>query len=198
MRRVTAACVGVALVGALACGKESAPREGSPRSGEVRGASGGSKAVGKDLTQAAEGEPYVVKLERSACYGVCPVYTVEIDRDGSVRYDGARYVRERGKHASNIPAADADALAARFTKIGFFHLTWKDPCDRVSTDHASATLTYVAGGRKRTVRDYLGDACVPQALRDLEDEVDRVAKTSAWTKCPTRATAAGEMDFCDR
>ena len=42
-----------------------------------------------------------------------------------------------------------------------------------ATDNPTSTLTLVHGGRKRTIRDYHGNECMPPVLRELEAEVDR-------------------------
>jgi hypothetical protein len=49
-------------------------------------------------------------LERTACYGFCPDYTVEVRGDGMAIYEGRNFVRVRGKHMGRIPKAAVDAL----------------------------------------------------------------------------------------
>jgi hypothetical protein len=44
----------------------------------------------------------VNRLERTACYGTCPAYSVEIRGDGSVHYDGRAFVAVRGDHSESI------------------------------------------------------------------------------------------------
>jgi hypothetical protein len=205
-----ARCVGVlAIAAAIGCGKHTTPSvEGSPRgdaglearrdgdaggdaggagsSGPLAGVDGGGDAgapgLGEDRSEPAGDVRYVVRLERSACYGTCPVYGVEIDASGAVRYQGTRYVRVRGKKDVKIPPATVADLADKLRAAGFFRLAWKDPCDRVATDNATVTVTFVDGGHKRTIEDYHGNMCMPATLRELEDAIDRVAGTAAWTK----------------
>ncbi len=155
------------------------------------GARGGdSRFLGKDRSEPAAGERFLVKLERSECYGLCPAYVVEIGSDGAVAYDGKAFVALRGRATSRIDRAATAALAERFEKEGFFQLAWKDPCGAVATDSPTSTITVVHGGRKRTIVDYHGNGCMPPVLRDLEVEVDRVARTAAWVKC--------DADSCER
>lgn len=145
------------------------------------------------------GETFAIRMTRGACYGLCPVYDLEIDADGSVRFEGTRYVRARGRQSATLPAADVAALVARFDATHFFELTWEDPCKNVATDQATVTLTFVARGRKRTLVDYLGNGCVPASLRALAEEVDRVARTEAWTKCEKRSNPPfPDADWCER
>jgi hypothetical protein len=39
----------------------------------------------------------IISLQRTSCYGPCPVYTVKIDARGSVTYEGEKFVRVVGR-----------------------------------------------------------------------------------------------------
>src|SRR6187200_1158641 len=39
-----------------------------------------------------------IGLERTACFGKCPIYSVVIKSDGSVQYTGEKFVERLGKH----------------------------------------------------------------------------------------------------
>jgi len=155
----------------------------------------------KDLSEPAAGETFAIQLDRQACYGTCPVYTVAIDPDGTVHYDGKSYVRLRGPQTGKITPAALEALQKRFDAAKFESLDWKE-CGAV-TDSSSANLTRVRGGRKRMTHDYHGASCVPKELRELEDEVDRVAGTKQWIDCPPHEVDLGNgqktrVDYCDK
>ena len=175
------------LVPGAGCRKETvtAVDGGRPSAVVVAGgaAGGAPRRLGKDRSESADAERYVVRLERSACYGVCPAYVVEVSADGAVAYEGQGFVAVRGRASSRVSAASVAALVARFESAGFFRLDWDDPCDRLSTDSPTSTLTFVRSGRKRTIADYHGNGCMPPVLRELEDEVDRLAGTAAWVTC---------------
>ena len=86
----------VVLAAVASCGKERVTTDATPREREVRGASGSTKGAGKDLSTPASGEAFAIRITRDACYGMCPVYDLEIDADGSVRYEGTRYANRYG------------------------------------------------------------------------------------------------------
>jgi Domain of unknown function (DUF6438) len=44
----------------------------------------------------------LVKLERTSCFGECPVYSVTIDGRGNVTYDGEQFVRVKGRATGRI------------------------------------------------------------------------------------------------
>ena|SRR3974390_2673288 len=64
----------------------------------------------------------VVTLERTACYGVCPIYKVALLADGTVIFEGQRNVKISGTVKSRITQAQMEELAEEFEKIGYFEL----------------------------------------------------------------------------
>ena len=51
-----------------------------------------------DLTSLSDADlkTVTIQLERSGCYGTCPVYTVTIHGDGRLEYNGKGHVKEIG------------------------------------------------------------------------------------------------------
>jgi hypothetical protein len=177
--------VAMALLGA-GCRKETIVVDGGSGPSTVlpSGATGGDAAVlGKDRSESASQERFVVRMERDACFGLCPAYVVEVGADGAIEYEGKRFVVTRGHVTSHVGRAAVAALEQLFERAGFFRLDWVEPCRDMMTDHPTVTLTLVHAGRKRTIADYHGNGCMPAVLRELEDEVDRVAKTAPLVKC---------------
>jgi len=174
------------------CRKESVALDhGTPATVAEGGTTSSSNTLRKDRSETATAaDNFVVRLERSVCYGLCPAYVVTLLVDGTVEYDGQHFVGVRGRASSHVSPGDVVALVNRFEKAGYWDLTWQDPCPHMSTDSPTATLTLVQRGRKRVVVDYHGNGCVPQAIRDLEDDVDRAVRIAVWTKC--------DADYCER
>ncbi|MGD9967643.1 MAG: DUF6438 domain-containing protein [Hyphomonadaceae bacterium] len=120
-----------------------------------------------------------ITLSRGVCFGFCPAYTVTINGDGQVRYQGRRFVNVVGERTATIARADVARLAQRFTDIGFFDLA--DTYRSEVTDLPTYSVTIVSGGRRKTVVDYGGiSAGMPRAVRELQEEIDRVAGTAQW------------------
>lgn len=127
----------------------------------------------------AEEAPASVTLTRGVCFGFCPDYTVTVTSDGEVTYVGRRFVNEVGERHATIPAAEARRLIARFDEIGFNDL--RDEYRGRVTDLPTYTLTLERNGHRKTVLDYAGtSAGMPQSVRALQQEVDRVANTAQW------------------
>jgi hypothetical protein len=117
----------VAVAGSTACRKEAIALDGGggggPSTVQVSGAVGGeSRALGKDRSEAASQERFVVRMERTVCYGLCPAYAVVIGADGAVDYEGKSFVSVRGHARSHVSPAAASALESRFEQAGFFRV----------------------------------------------------------------------------
>ena len=129
-------------------------------------------------TPAAEG-PVTITLTRSMCFGFCPAYRVTISDDGDVTYVGERFVNVVGERRASIPRADVERLLRRFEEAQFDEL--RDAYRAQVTDLPTYTITLGRNGRSKTVVDYGGlSAGMPRAVRDLQDEIDRVANTGQW------------------
>jgi hypothetical protein len=123
--------------------------------------------------------PVRITLERSVCFGFCPDYTVSISGDGQVTYEGRRFVNVAGRQTATIPAAEVQRLLARFDAVGFDRL--QDEYRAHVTDLPTYIVTLERNGRTKRVLDYGGvSAGMPEAMRDLQDEIDRTANTARW------------------
>jgi hypothetical protein len=123
--------------------------------------------------------PVTITLQRTVCFGFCPAYTVTISGDGAVTYNGERFVNVQGEQRAQIPAADVQRLLQRFDAIGFDRL--RDEYRAQVTDLPTTTITLTRNGRTKNVVDYGGtSAGMPESVRQLQDEIDRVANTGRW------------------
>jgi len=130
----------------------------------------------------------VVYLARSACYGTCPVYDVEVFADGRVRYTGEEHVKATGVHETRLSPHAVTELAAavhaaRFNKLAASYQDAADGCRDMFTDASSLTIGVKRGGRTARVNYYNGCSGpgVPSArIRTLADSIDRIAGTRAF------------------
>jgi hypothetical protein len=120
-----------------------------------------------------------IRMVRGVCFGFCPDYTVTINGEGQVRYEGRRFVNAVGERTATIPSTDVARLLQRFDEIGFDQL--RDSYRAQVTDLPTYTVTLTRNGRTKTVVDYGGTgAGMPETVRQLQDEIDRVAGTAQW------------------
>ena len=120
-----------------------------------------------------------ITLVRTACYGACPVYGVEIQGDGTVTYCGLRFVKEVGERTGHVGDVELSGLVERFHKGDFFAL--KEEYDGAITDQPEYRVTITYDGKEKSVIDYVGErAGMPAVVTALEDAIDSVAGTSQW------------------
>ena len=126
----------------------------------------------------------LIQLQRTSCYGPCPIYTVSIDARGVVTYVGEKFVRVVGRQTARIDPMIVAKLLARAESIRFFDLrnayrTIENPDGSTSTvtDLPTTIVTVTANGRTKTVEDYVA---APDALKEFEREIDEAAGTKRW------------------
>jgi hypothetical protein len=127
-----------------------------------------------------------VTLQRTACYGQCPIYAVEIRNNGQVKYVGEEFVKVVGVRQANVPTANIELLAAavrhvRFEQMQGKYQSEKDGCVSLATDHPSISISVTTAGIEKAVVFYVGchGPNVPAAeLEWLANTIDVMAHTS--------------------
>lgn len=125
-----------------------------------------------------------ITLQRTGCFGSCPVYTVTIQGNGSVTYEGTKYVRVVGQQHSSISSEELEGLVQTFLDIHYFDLqdrysSIKYPDGSVAIVHDSP-MTYTSldlNGQHKEVEDSAG---APKELEELERKIDLVVNTKRW------------------
>jgi PKD repeat protein len=124
-------------------------------------------------------EELIITLERTACFGTCPVYSLRIKGDGTVIYSGVDYVRIQGIQETTIGADAINQLVAEFEKANYFSLNDSYTSFGVS-DMPSANTSITIGDKTKAINHYLGDRTAPQQLTALEDKIDEIVNSAQW------------------
>jgi hypothetical protein len=129
-------------------------------------------------------EDFVIRLDRSTCFGECPAYSVTIDARGTVTYEGKKFVRVVGHQTDRIPVSQVLALAEAVNRIRFFELNDSyrtihnpDGTETMVTDLPTTVVTVTRDGRSKQIVDYLG---APEPMKQLEKQIDETAGTKRW------------------
>ncbi|HWW15096.1 MAG TPA: DUF6438 domain-containing protein [Candidatus Dormibacteraeota bacterium] len=126
----------------------------------------------------------VITLERTTCFGTCPAYKLTIHGDGSLVYEGRKFVRVDGSRTATIDKAAVADLVQAFTDAGYFE--FKDHYNSIQNPDGTQTMvsdlptTYTSlalHGRHKVVEDYIG---APKELRDLEKKIDEATNSRRW------------------
>ncbi len=139
---------------------------------------------GQLMARAPKPDPtFHVRLERGACFGPCPRYSVEADAAGDVRFVGASSVAGpgvacQGEHRWKIRPLAVAALEAEVDASAFFGL--RDSYRSSITDQRAFTVTVTRYGKTKTVLDYVGlSVGMPHAMVDLENAIDAATNDRA-------------------
>jgi hypothetical protein len=126
-----------------------------------------------------------ITLQRSACFGVCPSYSLSIEGDGVVSYIGASFVKVRGAASSQISSSAVQGLVDDMWSAGYFDLDEPSPCSSTWSDAPSVITSLTLGERKHRVEHYHGNPCTPEVLTTIEDQIDEIAGSERWLRCDT-------------
>jgi hypothetical protein len=133
-----------------------------------------------------------VVLERTPCFGACPVYRLTLDKNGTLTFKS----RSRGDSVSivdSFPLATLDTIAAHARRLGFATLpdtiqSDRQLCAAYATDHPTLILS-IFGSTPKQVVYYTGcytgssdNARAPQLqeLARLATRIDSMTKADRW------------------
>lgn len=137
--------------------------------------------LGISPIQAQDVDPDVaIRLERTPCFGTCPVYSITILQDGTVIYNGEAHVDVVTEVTVQIDPATVDLMVDAFVAAGFFG--WDEFYDDSTiTDLPSVITTVTHEGQTHQVSRYSADESIPLELLFLEAWIERMVNASAWT-----------------
>jgi hypothetical protein len=119
-----------------------------------------------------------ITLDRSGCYGTCPAYTLTVSTDGIV-FDGKEFVAAHGRRVDKVDAAEVRKLAQKFVTADFYSMDERYVAS--VTDHPTVVLTITIDGHTKKLVDYVGQwVGMPAVVKELEHEVDSLARSSRW------------------
>jgi hypothetical protein len=127
-----------------------------------------------------------ITLERTACFGRCPVYRLAVSPAGVVTYQGTANVRHIGAATGQIPADRVAALVNELEEAGYFsfadrYTSTELSCGRYATDLPTVITSVTLRGRTKRIEHDHGCGGVPGALVVLERRIDEVLGSSQFT-----------------
>ncbi len=117
-----------------------------------------------------------IALERTVCFGECPIYTVTFFRSGKAEYVGEAYVDRVGRYEGKLAERSFARLCQLVEHASFGNM--KAEYLGAWTDAPSAQVTVTERGQTRKVLDY--DEVGPPELWALEQALDNLASRVKW------------------
>lgn len=130
---------------------------------------------------------FAIRMDRGGGGFRSPSYSVSIESDGRVIYQGRDHVAAAGERRGQ---ANPGALArlkdriqgARALDYASAYVHGKPGCGGFRTDQPVVTLEFTLDGRTKRIRHDLGCEDAPPALTEIENLVDAAAGTSEWVR----------------
>ena len=107
----------------------------------------------------------IISLQRTACFGTCPIYKIEIFSDGSGIYTGTRFVENIGVTKFNFSETQINLILTQAEAIGFTNMK-----EEYSEPISDLPTTFIQIKDKK-IRDYTG---APKTLKNLENLIDQM------------------------
>ncbi len=123
--------------------------------------------------------PEQLILQMTGCFGSCPAFTIVLNRNGRVIYDGAAFTEMRGRYEGTVSKEDLDyafSVAEEFPTNGL-----QATYDSGLTDQQTIRITIKSKDRTKMVEfeDDLG----PYVLRKIEHAIEGAAASiKNWRK----------------
>jgi hypothetical protein len=125
------------------------------------------------------GLPYDrIDLERTVCFGTCPIYRVSLFRGGRAEWSGVRYTERMGDFEGKTNVFDYGKLCYLLKKVGFDQLPQLFTADW--TDSPTFIVTVAGAGKTKTVSDYSGVG--PIELWAVQQTIDALGQRIQWTR----------------
>lgn len=107
----------------------------------------------------------IIELQRTACFGTCPIYRIQIFSDGTGIYNGKKFVENIGEIRFQISKEEIKNILEFAKRIKFSEM--KDEYYEAISDLPTTYVTI----KEKSIKDYVGS---PKELRKLEELIDQI------------------------
>jgi hypothetical protein len=116
-----------------------------------------------------------ISMERTGCFGKCPIYKVSIYGNGSVVYEGVRYTEKTGKFCGSLTHSQIVSLKALLDSAHLFEMKNEYPGDgRAPADLPACKMTYTQNNQTKAINDHGIES--PDKLVSIEAQIDTTVK----------------------
>jgi Domain of unknown function (DUF6438) len=123
-----------------------------------------------------------ITLRRTPCHGPCPVYKVVVSGAGEVEYSGEAHVDRPGTHKWRISRRRLQRLAEALERANYIRLEGDYTGGGIIDAPGCSISVEYADGSTKIIAHLHGDPTAPDALTDLEDEIDRITGVERYTE----------------
>jgi len=122
------------------------------------------------------GDTLFLSIERSGCFGTCPMYQLQVFRSGLVVYEGRKFVSRIGSYQTRIDVAEMRVMAEEAKRIGYFDLNDEYDNRAISDIPTTVTSVHAYGKSKKVSHRWQG----PAELKAFEKFIDSRFESAQW------------------
>jgi len=142
-----------------------------------------SSLVSCGSQKALIGDNFSVTMDKGSCFGSCPVYSLNINNEGYVIYEGERFTDKMGKHGMKLAPQKFKSIAKAFADADL--ASYADNYPSSIADLPSTTIAYFNNTISKRIT---GKEERPQKVKDLQSMLEDVAQMEGWISLDTTAT----------
>lgn len=118
----------------------------------------------------------IVRIQKTACFGKCPVFTVEIYRDGKAVYSGVAYTKRKGRFETTIEKEFIQKIHNKAADANFWKLKNTYPDSGNVIADIPSTITYIRQGNngKLITNNYDAPKSLIALEKWLQSEIDNL------------------------
>ncbi len=121
-----------------------------------------------------------IKLQRTMCYGTCPVYSVTVDNEGNVNYHGEMFVYKSGEQHWKISKKKVEQLNDLIEDFGFKSFIYEAGGQFITDQPSCITTVKYSNGETKEIDHYYGHILIDDSLAAFEKKIDRIIGTKKY------------------
>jgi hypothetical protein len=120
----------------------------------------------------------VAKINRTPCYGKCPVFTIELYNNGLVKYNGVAFVEKKGSFTAKANQEFMKQIQDKALSIKYLSLENKYPIAPITIADLPITTTYIRIGDAG--KQIIDNFDAPRELIDFENWLEQEFDKLVW------------------
>jgi len=126
-------------------------------------------------------ENILISMEKTACRGHCPVYSIIIYKNGFARFEGKEHVNKIGEYKTKISKDELNRLSELFEENDFFN--FENSYTSLYKDLPTTYIYFSFKGKSKRIKDYDG---APEKLKEIEKEIAKLIDSLKWKKVKSK------------
>lgn len=121
-----------------------------------------------------------IKIERTMCYGNCPVYSVIVDNKGNITYNGEMFVYKSGRHHWKISKKKVKQLNDLIDSFDFKSFKYEPEGGFITDQPSCITTVKYLDGQIKEIDHYYGHIMIDDSLTSFEKKIERKIGTKKY------------------